>query len=121
MKIGVRTDGMSVYLSDENGNELRSISGAIFCCSEFESPLEWMKAIIADLDAPDSAKDEAAAHAKELLDSWNRLSNMLSCEAVEARLEQLEADMNIGGGYGDDEADAHAQNEIARLKQELFD
>lgn len=121
MKIRVETDGNSIYLADEHGTELPLITNEVFWRDDYSSPLEWMQAVISDLDAPEQAKTEALDHAGELLEAWDRVSKMLSQEAKAARLEQLEADMYVGGGYGEDAANAHAWDEIDRLKRELND
>ena len=119
MKIGVETDGNSIYLADEHGKKIPSISGRSIWSDDYSSLLEWIQAMIEDLDAPDQAKAEAAAHAGDLLTAWQSTGEMLAREARAARLEKLEADMYIGGGYGEDSANAHTWDEITRLKREL--
>lgn len=119
MKIRVETDGNYIYLADEHGKKISSISGRSIWSDDYSSLLEWMQAIIEDLDAPDQAKAEAAAHAEDLLTAWQRTDEMLAMETRAARLEKLEADMYIGGGYGEDSANAHAWDEINRLKREM--
>lgn len=119
MKIRVNTDGDSIYLADEHGKMISSISGRSIWSDDYSSLLEWMQAVIEDLDAPDQAKEEAAAHAEDLLAAWQSTGEMIAMEAKAARLDKLEADMYIGGGYGEDSANAHAWDEIAQLKREL--
>lgn len=58
-------------------------------------------------------------HIAELCNDFENLLNVASDEAKTVKLAQLEADMNEGGGYGEDEANLRAETEISKLQQEL--
>lgn len=55
----------------------------------------------------------------ELSSDYENALQAASDEATSVRLSQLEADMYIGGGYGEDNANARAEAEILSLKENL--
>lgn len=82
MKIQVGTDGKTVYLIDEHGEMLECSSGQMVRRDQFDDAVDWMKTIIAQLDVPIQVKEEATAHADELLQEWDNIVERLKSDLI---------------------------------------